>query len=415
MTARTLFLALALALPAAASEAPATSQPALLLAPLEAPAVTMIVSFRVGAAEDGDVRCLTRATLHALLESNAKLRLPALQRELAEAGASLRHDVGLASTVLVLRAPAESFPAVARRLLDVLFLGALDRGAFQDAVERAVSEPASTGNATSVSGALARLLVEDPRYSKPTDCDRAYNDLELPSVEAHARSYFRPANARIYVVGGFDAEATRAMLAPYKGGTRHTRAPMALTLDVSFAYPSLHELHTLLFPIRLESPRDVALALVVAELLDQALREEYRDKATTYLAGASLLEAEVASFLVLETGGTPARTAELRESMERLVGRLPASLEADPAPIERARKRVEARLAALVADPGALAAELEASHPDVLPTSAEVRSAVAMLQPDEVRGRLQLWTPKKGALHLWGSAAAPAPRPRGRR
>lgn len=253
----------------------------VVLAPRASRDATLVVAFRVGAADDGIRAGLTRLTQHLLLDGNRREPPGQLRRDLYAAAADLELITGPRRATFVLRAPSERFTELAERVLTMTLDGEIDRTALERGRLLTLRDELDGASRPALESAVAGELFLAPRgaprgadYRTPPYGDPdIVRSLAFDDVEAHREKYFRPANATVVLAGAFDRGRLVRTLRRLKGGRAAkllvpSPAQGADVLSRRGARAVAYQVHT----VSLDDAQQAAAARVMLAILEDRLR-----------------------------------------------------------------------------------------------------------------------------------------------
>lgn len=275
----------------------------------------MAVVLEVGRYDDGDNPGITRLTLESLVGAGAG-GYPRLLSDTYAAGGELEVVVGAQSSVVRLHGPAETTPGLAVPILDRLFRADLRAGDVDRARERALSRFGR--DSRTLLDLVASLAVDDPRMRAMRDGEEDTMDaIEAEAVMRHAQKYVCPGNTTVVLVGEVPPQIEAAARG-LRGGKRTVRPSARLVTPSTFELPHHMELQVYLFPVRIRSAADLALAEVSTALLEQELTRVLRGAGVAYSPVARLLHQGWQAFIMVQLALLPATI----EKAEPLVARV---------------------------------------------------------------------------------------------
>lgn len=252
------------------------SHPRVLLAPRETDDATLLILFSAGSFDDGERSGLTRLAQHLLVEGSEHIAYEDLRKRIFAAGGELTLETGVRESSFTLTADPVAFPRLAELFLRMIFSPKIDPNAFSFARKRAMHDEARPGREATVLSLVASHLYDDFRYRNEL---YGSQDVELLSPEEalqHIASRMTPARATVIATGRFDPHGLKKQLSRYTGGdpsapdVSHPNLPLKLHIKKN------QELYLVGYRTKLTDPKDVAILRMVAALLEDRIRSEFR-------------------------------------------------------------------------------------------------------------------------------------------
>ncbi len=302
----------------------------VLLAPREAHDAVMVVSFAVGAVDDGIQSGLTRLTQHMLIDGNAREPAGRLRQDLYAAAATLDVTTEVRRSTFRLRAPRRSFDALATRLLAALFAPKLEARSLPRCKRLTLNdEMPAAGRDDLLSFLAGSLILAGGGGASGQDfTNHPYGDADViprlgfADVEQHVLSKLTPANATIVVTGSFDAAKLERAIQAYQGGVqRPPRRPEALaSLPLELERKAPREVYVQAHVIGLERAEQAAAARLLAAILEERLQARLRKKGVSYELDVYVVRREWLDLLVIEVPVGAGRGVGLDTELRALAG-----------------------------------------------------------------------------------------------
>ncbi len=390
------------------------AHPRVILAHRQSPTAALRIIFHTGAADDARLPGVTRFAQHMLLTSNGRVSYDRLWHEVYAAGGTLRVETTLREAIFEWVAPRETFDAVALHLLEQTFNPKLDPKGIERARSLTLADEMVSGDVEDLVSFLAsRILLEGTRaggdYNSPRfgDAD-VVKQITFDEVRAHIKTQFAPANATVVVAGDFDQMRLGAALARWRGGSARAfeRPDVEAALPVQAERSSHRELHLHAQVLQLKTPRDVAAAMMLSELLHDRVLWTLRKHGVAYATSVFPVIREWADLLVIVVPVHGATQVVVEAKLQKILQAVAqGQFEGDE--FERTRIGLVASMQQADMNPPLLARNLSFA-PGRLPWwSAETAREVQRISQAEFLAAVRPWMrPERSANILFGRGRA---------
>jgi predicted Zn-dependent peptidase len=385
----------------------------LLLARRSGRRATLVVQFARGSVDDGNRSGATRLAQHALLAANARLDYARLVLAVHASAGSLALQTDPLASAIVLEADRRDFDAIAPKLLAALLSPRLDRERFHTAIARALHDAREPGRSGGLLELVAATASSDTRFANEPCGDRDQIELfQADEVERLFADSLSPANATVVVAGAFDRDGIVREVRRHVRGTRTPLSPPSYSLPVRSRGTAANELHVLAWPLRLESPKDSAVARVLAVLAERVLWERFRDAGASYSFDVGAFRSPGIDLFVAAVPVLNASGADLSRYVEGAIEELRAG-SFDDAALERARAVALGDMAGSDESAAAVAAELAAGGASW--HGREVDLAMRELDRAAFLERAGAWLDRERSIALHFAPPKPKVKPKEKR
>lgn len=379
----------------------------------------MVISFPVGAVDDGIRTGLTRLSQHMLIDGNGQEPAGAFRRDLYAAAADLHITTDVRQSTFRLRAPRASFASLAPRLLSLLFDHKLEKKALARCKRLTLNDELPPGGREDMLAFLAGSVImsEGGSDAGADFTNDPYGDSEVirrlgfDDVRQHVLSKLTPANATVVVTGAFDKKRLERALSRYGGGQRREpqRPDVAPYLPLSFERHAPRDVFVQAHVIELDTPEQAASARLLSAILEERLGASLRKKGVSYELDAFVVRKEWLDLLVVEVPVTAGRGVGLDTELRSLSGGMRDGTFL-PGEFERNKRFALFDMQRDDEDTARLADALLDSAGRVSWHSEDVRAALDGMSQAMFLGHARRWLDEKRTLRVTLGPAGAAPK-----